>query len=110
MTPPLNLIAFLLLPFYHFIEDKKKLRNFNSVVCKIVYLPLAIMITFYFEACSLILTPFAWLKVMVQKCKLAKRIGKGSHYTNAMIYFIVGVPVLVLTSFVDCYWFFKHLY
>ena len=68
------------------------------------------MITVCFEAVSLILTPFAWLKVVVQKCKLGKRTGKGTYYASAIIYFVIGLPLLAFTSLVDCYWFFKHLY
>lgn len=110
MTPPLNLIAYLLLPFYHCIKDKQKLRNFNSVVCKIIYSPLALIVTIFFEAISLLLTPLAWVKVIVHKCKLGRRTGKGSYYASAIIYFVIGLPLLAFTSLVDCYWFFKHLY
>lgn len=61
------MISFLLLPFYHCIKDREKLERFNSKVCKVVYFPIALGITLVFEIISLLLTPLAWIKVVINK-------------------------------------------
>ena len=58
----------------------------------------------------LILTPFAWLKIVIHKILLAKRSGIKSFYLQSMGYLVFGLPILILTAFVDCYWFIIHLF
>jgi hypothetical protein len=74
MIPPLNVIAFLLLPCYLGIGNKKHLEKFNKLVCWTIYLPYGIVMTIIFSVGALSLMPFAWIKVIVHKCMLAKKI------------------------------------
>lgn len=73
MTPPISLFAYLLWPFYHCIEDEKKLADFNNKVCKVIYFPFACIFTIVFFISCIVMTPFAWLKVMIHKCSLGRR-------------------------------------
>ena len=73
-------------------------------------MPYAIVMTLIFSVCALVLTPFAWIKVIMHKCLLAKRIKNPKMYGVAILYFLLGLPILFLTALVDSYWFFIQLY
>lgn len=64
MTPPFNVIAYFLLPFYHYTKDMDKLERFNDRVCRVTYLPFAILFTTIFLAGSIMMAPLAWLKAL----------------------------------------------
>ena len=65
------MLAFLLLPIYLCKKDKKSLQEFNSKVCKVVYFPIGLVVTAVFLACSLLMTPFAYFKVLIHKTILS---------------------------------------
>ena len=111
MIPPFNLLAYLLLPIYHCKRnDREYLTRFNSKVCKTVYFPIGFFFGLVFFASSLVMTPIAWVKVIIHKCMIAKRTKKRNYYGHGALYGLLGLPLLVCTAFVDFYWFFKHLY
>ena len=105
MTPPFNIFSWFLLPIYH-CRDRKNLESFNSKVSKCTYFPLACIFTLFFFISCLVLTPFAWIKVVVHKCLLSKRTGQGQFVLEAILYFFFGLPLLIVTALVDCKWFF----
>ena len=107
MTPPFNIIAFFLLPIYH-CKDKNNLEKFNSKVCKVTYFPLAVFFTIVFLCMNLIITPFAWIKVVIHKILLARRLGKKYFYCESALYFFLGLPILIISAIIDCKWFFQH--
>ena len=64
MIPPINIIAFILLPIYLLIKDTQKLEKFNRAVCSAVYFPIGLILTvFFFTSCCLMI-PLAYLKVV----------------------------------------------
>ncbi len=67
MTPPISLFAYLLWPVYHCIKDKKRLASFNRGVSRVIYFPFAFFFTGVFMACCLVMTPLAWMKIVVHK-------------------------------------------
>ena len=76
MTPPFNILSWFILPIYH-CRERKNLQSFNSKVSKCTYFPLACIFTLAFFMSSLVLTPFAWIKVVIHKCLLSRRTGQG---------------------------------
>ena len=111
MIPPINMLAYLLLPFYLGIKNKAKLEKFNRVVCMALYFPIGLIVTAFFLASSLVMVPFAYLKVVLHKVLLANKQGRhASFYGQALFYTVLGLPILLITSLVDSVWFFRHLY
>ena len=80
MTPPLNVLAYFLWPLYHNIKDKKLLAKFNKKVGIIFYFPFACVFTLVFGISSLIMAPFAWVKVILLKFSLRKRSQNRKYY------------------------------
>ena len=70
---PLNVIAFLLLPFYILIKDKKRLVAFNRRVYSILYACFAIVLTAIYLALNLTIMPFAYLKTCAHKINLLRK-------------------------------------
>ena len=110
MTPPTNMFAYFLLPFYMCIKDKARLQRFNTRVCKVVYFPIGLTITAFFLASSLVMTPFAYFKVVIHKFALGFRQRSPAMHAKAFLYLIFGVPLLVVTAITDSVWFLRHLY
>ena len=105
MTPPFNVIAYLLLPFYHCTKDKDKLARFNNRVCQVTYFPLAFLFTTILLAGSILMSPLAWLKAVSHHIRQRK-----SNVCNALFYTFLGLPWFILIAIVDAYWCFCHLY
>ena len=110
MIPPINMISFLLLPFYSCIKDKERLKRFNTGVCKTVYFPIGLVITSVFLASCLVMTPFAYFKVVFHKLVLGFRQKSCEMHCRALFDLLFGLPMLIVTALVDSVWFFKHLY
>ena len=123
VTPPFNVFAVLMIPFYVYIKDKKKLIRMNDLFTKAMFMPIAIMITAMFMVINLILLPFAYFAAIFKKLSLltdkskhqSKMIPSTSEALNQMaqmqqfevsqidtswidlIFFIIlGIPVLLL--------------
>ena len=71
---------------------------------------MACIFTVVFFVMCLLLTPFAWLKVVFHKGLLMRRTGQCQYLCEAILYFIFGLPLLIVTALVDCKWFFQHLF
>ena len=69
-TPPFNILAFIMIPFYVFVKDEDTLRRGNNVFSMILYAPLALVFTAIYMTCSLALVPFAYLAATMKKMKL----------------------------------------
>jgi len=66
-APPLNLLAVVMVPFYLFIKDDKKLRQVNEAYTKFAFLPLALILTLIFMALNLVSLPFAYIFAIMKK-------------------------------------------
>ena len=68
--PPFNMLAFLMCPFCLIVKDEDKLKYVNDVFTKVIFAPVAILLTVLFLALSLLCLPFAYLSAIVKKIKL----------------------------------------
>lgn len=60
-TPPTNAMAIVVLPIFSCIRDEKTLRSINDVFTKLMYAPIALIVTLTFMALNFALLPFAYL-------------------------------------------------
>jgi len=88
---PLNILNHLCLPFYY---CKKKggasdaeLKKLNLLICKICYIPLAIMFVVIFTFVNIILIPFAYITALITKT--IRLTDKNSNKTDSVINFIL---------------------
>ena len=58
----------------------------------------------------LVMTPIAWIKIVILKFKMTGHSGQKTYILAGLFYFIFGLPILALTAIVDSFWFFIHLY
>lgn len=63
-TPPFNVLAIFLVPYYLCVKDEEKLIAVNHAFTKIVFLPIALIMSVVFAALSLALVPFAYLQAI----------------------------------------------
>ena len=68
--PPFNMLALLMLPFCLCVKDEDKLMYVNDVFTKVIFAPVAIILTVLFLALSLLCLPFAYLAAIFKKIKL----------------------------------------
>ena len=66
-TPPFNLLAVFMIPFYCCTKDERKLRWGNDLFTRLMFAPMAVIITMFFMAINLILLPFAYFAAIVSK-------------------------------------------
>ena len=64
-TPPINVLAILMIPFYCCVKDEKTLRWGNDLFTRFLFAPIAILITLTFMAINLLLIPFAYISAIV---------------------------------------------
>ena len=68
--PPVNIFAVLLVPFFCLSKDKRSIRAVNEIFTKLIYAPIAVLITACFAAFSLLMVPFAYLVAIYEKIKI----------------------------------------
>ena len=98
LIPPFNLLAYFLLPVYVMTKDREKLAKINDKVCRIIYSPIAFLMSAFFFTSSVLIAFPAWIKVIVHKLMRGTKL-------NALGYFVLGIPVLIITAVTDTYWF-----
>ena len=69
-SPPFNVAAIILVPFFFCITNEERLKSINNCVTIIMYAPLALIFTIFFMAINIILLPFAYLAAIYWKFKL----------------------------------------
>jgi hypothetical protein len=109
-TPPINVITFLWTPCLACKKDKESLQKLNMRICRVIYFPVALVITIWFFLCNMILTPLALVKSLLHKCLLYKRTGMATYLKRAVVFLITGAPMFLVTLLVDTVHFFRHLY
>ena len=72
--PPFNMLAVLMIPFYLCVKDENRLKYVNDVFTKVIFAPVAVLLTVIFLALSLICLPFAYLSAIVKKVKLIMNV------------------------------------
>lgn len=66
-TPPFNILALPMIPYYMLETNQKRLRRVNDIFTKVMFVPLALIITAIFMVQNLILLPFAYLAAIYKK-------------------------------------------
>ena len=67
--PPFSILALLMIPFYMSVTNEKVLRKVNDWFTKIMFAPMALLITLVFMLGNIILLPFAYVVAIVKKVK-----------------------------------------
>lgn len=106
LSPPLSPLTVLFLPFYAiFSKNKTVLKGMTSGLKMLNYFFILVIMTAFFIAFNLLLWPFAWLKTCYAKFKLA-RSGRGPLYAP-FLYFLIGLPLLLVLQVPDTFDFIK---
>lgn len=104
--PPLNLITLPLLPIAIFRESDVK---FNKFVQVIQYWSFSMILFSGFSLISGLLIPFAFLKSLVLKIQLIFAARNSmevfSKTVNLITFLFLGLPLMLLTFGMDCYYF-----
>jgi len=107
-SPPFNLLILPFVPYFWISRDEGNLKSLNSMLCKIIYFPLILVLSIVFIVANVILIPFAYIKTLIHKISLFAR--KQSSCQTMVFYFFFGIPMLLVAQVTDFYWFVKHAY
>ena len=105
-----SFVGFLILPCFSIIRNKKKLEFINEWAFKIYYFPITLIVMSVFMAVNLALMPIAFLKTAVHKLVLLKKYRSKDHLKSAVLFIVLGAPMLLGSQFTDVYYFFKHTF
>lgn len=99
-------LRFLLYPFYIpvvFINSEPIMIKYNSILCKIIYLPQATAVALVFTALNMVLAPFAYLSTLFALVgRLFDRRGDFcSKLFDIFEFAVSGVLFIVLSLFID---------
>lgn len=115
-SPPFNVAAVILVPFYCCNKDERRLQSCNDTFSKLVYAPIALVFSILFALMNLVLLPFAYLAAIYHKvallCALSKKKAKSGKKSKSkdkkakrttdqvlidlFVFIVFGVPILVL--------------
>ena len=103
-------LSVLVLPLMIVIKDKETLRKINKFCFILVYAPFSLVLVVVFISVNLLLLPIAYFKTLIHKALLFQRYRNSSSLQNLFIFFLLGIPLLVLALFPDTYRFVRHTY
>jgi hypothetical protein len=116
--PPFNLLIlpFQIIMFYPFPEEK--LIYYNDKLCRILYFPIALVITLVFSLINMLLVPFAYLAhvyaltmTILNSDETIDELSEKLWRIVTIIKFMIAGPFMMLTSIpVDTYVFFINMY
>ena len=118
--PPFNTLALLMIPFYLFVKNESVLIRVNDIFTKVLYAPIALLITLLFIVLNALLLPFAYFAAILKKIKLLRsqrkpnfRLSEGATPQTCLdltVFIFAGLPILALNQFKDAYHFLKLVY
>jgi hypothetical protein len=114
--PPFNLFVLPFLPFFAMIRSQNRVRRINNMLVKVIFFPFALIYSTVFLSCNLLMLPLAYLKSTWTKLRLAiifKDLDSEERRTfilNFLQFLVAGPILLLLSQFVDIYYFMLHLY
>ena len=104
-------LSFILIPVLNLFQDKyDTLEKINHVCFLIVYFPISLILLAIFIAVNLLLTPFAYIKTVTHKVLLFKRYKSKSFGQSLLTFFLLGIPFLLCSQFIDAAKFMNHTY
>lgn len=112
--PPFNLLVLPFLPIFAFTRQKKKVRNLNNILVKLIFFPFALIYSGLFCVGNLLMLVPAFCLTVYRKFKLLLRNGddtqRRSLIVNFVTFLIFGAFFMSISLFVDIYYFIAHLY
>ena len=124
-TPPCNSLAIVLIPVYSCIRNEQVLKKVNDAATKLMYAPVALLLTLVFMALNLALLPFAYFVSIYQKLMLLKHKAAGQDSrrmgskkvrpvsavaVDLAVFIVFGVPLLILSQLADAFYFVASIY
>lgn len=106
---PLNVITLCFLPFCSKMGDKM-LEKMNKTIQRIIYSPFLILLLLVFIFCNILLTPFAYCKTLVHKCKLLNDNKRSEQLRKFFFYLFMGPFMLLFSQISDAFWFLVQAY
>ena len=104
--PPFGLLALPMIPIYMFVKNENVLRRINDVFTKVIFGPVAVIITASFMALNAVLLPFAYVVAIFKKFKLLRiqrkatfRHDEGTSeqtWLDLIVFILFGVPILAV--------------
>lgn len=113
-SPPFNIVAILMVPYYLLVKDEDRLQKTNDTFTKVLFLPIALLVTLVFIAGNLMLVPFAYLVATVKKIKLVLKASRKKKATAPKVmsngldlafFVILGIPMLLVSQIFDAFYF-----
>ena len=83
--PPFNALAIFMVPVYLCVKDQKQLKRINDVFTKVIFFPIALLITAFFMAFNLVFLPFAYLVAIYKKAKMLGESMSGKRKTGERV-------------------------
>ena len=116
-TPPFNVFAVVMIPFYVFVKDEERLRRGNDLFTKMLFAPIALILTGIFLALTLAMVPFAYLAAIAKKISLMRRKKRISSADKLMpkvadllVFIPTGLPLLFIAWLKDAAYFLRSTY
>ena len=107
---PFCWISLLMMPCLICVKSRTTLQKINAVCCYLAYTPIFLCVLAVFIAVNFILLPLAYLKTLLHKLILVRRVTSRSNCGNLGIYMIFGVPFLLCAQLNDIYRFLVHTF
>lgn len=110
--PPFNLILLFVAPFLMTSRDPEAM---NQKLLMIAYFPILIISILTFIAGEVLMWPLVYAKMVFHKLTMvwvyskSFRVSRADKFSNLIKYVIMGPFTTVGTSFVDTYYFIRHL-
>ena len=105
-VPPFNIITFFLIPLF-LRSDKGSVKRMNTRLTKITYAPVCFVNVLFFVSINLMLAPIAYLKTLLHKLLLTCRVNSCTNFCTFCFYFLLGLPMILISQFTDVYYFMK---
>ena len=129
-TPPFNIFAIFLVPlFCCFRKNEKRAQLVNERFTKVAYAPIALLILLIFASLTLVMIPFGYIIAIYHKLRILCLIWRKGREKNdkagaskskrrtpemvvkdLVIFLLFGVPMLIISWAVDCFYFLKSTY
>lgn len=116
LPAPFSLILLPLMPVFACIKDKKKLVKLNKFLVQVCFVPYCLIFQAAYIVMNLLYIIPAYLFVVTHKVRLnccgkkSDESGKKRNITGTIMFIILGIPMLLMSQFVDLYNFTKHIY
>ena len=100
-TPPFNILALLMIPFYILVKNEERLVKVNDVFTKAMFFPIALSFTAMIIAVNLLLLPLAYFAAIWKKITLIRIKVKSEKVFDLVTFVFLGVPLLLLVQIRD---------